>query len=321
MREKMSSNISYLIEKGDECLKAGDLDAAICNYNDAIEIEPNNLDVLYKKGYVHLELKQFDEARRCFSKLNSLNSDYIFSKYIPVGPGMMRAEKNFSDALQVLKILTFLEPTRIDWLENKAFCLARLGFTNDAIDCQNKIIEIDPKNIKSIAEKSNLLDSIGRWEDAIKCYDDIMSISGNLDWLLVEKGKILAENNLHHKALECFKKAQIIKNDTETDPVLALLIGISLYAIGEYQEALTYFDGILSAAEPMEECKEYDNFIRERYYKGVTLESMGNHDEAMTIFTHILNYHPEWNHKDLIEIKTKIRTLLGNDATQKILDS
>jgi Flp pilus assembly protein TadD len=64
----MDSNISDLIEKGNQFIEDGQFEEALSHFEQALILQPNNPDVLNKKGVALRGLGRYNEALECFNK-------------------------------------------------------------------------------------------------------------------------------------------------------------------------------------------------------------------------------------------------------------
>ena len=64
----MDSDISNLIKKGNELMKDCKFEESLSFFDQALVLQPNNPDLLNKKGVVLRSLGRYDEAIECFNK-------------------------------------------------------------------------------------------------------------------------------------------------------------------------------------------------------------------------------------------------------------
>ena len=64
----MEGNISELVKKGNQLIIDGDFEKALSYFEQAIIMQPNNPDILNKKGVALRGLGRYDEAIECFNK-------------------------------------------------------------------------------------------------------------------------------------------------------------------------------------------------------------------------------------------------------------
>jgi tetratricopeptide (TPR) repeat protein len=64
----VDSDISNLIKKGNELMKDCKFEESLSFFDQALLLQPNNPDLLNKKGVVLRSLGRYDEAIECFNK-------------------------------------------------------------------------------------------------------------------------------------------------------------------------------------------------------------------------------------------------------------
>lgn len=64
----MEENISDLVKKGNQLIIGGDFEKALSYFEQAVIMQPNNPDILNKKGVALRGLGRYDEAIECFNK-------------------------------------------------------------------------------------------------------------------------------------------------------------------------------------------------------------------------------------------------------------
>ena len=64
----MERDISELIKKGSQLILDGNFEEALSYFEQAIVMQPNNPDLLNKKGVALRGLGRYDEALECFNR-------------------------------------------------------------------------------------------------------------------------------------------------------------------------------------------------------------------------------------------------------------
>ena len=64
----MHSEISNLVKKGDELMRDCKFEESLSYFEQALLLQPNNPNLLNKKGVVLRSLGRYDEAIDCFNK-------------------------------------------------------------------------------------------------------------------------------------------------------------------------------------------------------------------------------------------------------------
>jgi tetratricopeptide (TPR) repeat protein len=208
------SSITDLLDKGNSLFTEGRYEEAIQYYDKVLEIEPNDVYVLYNKGNAFYSLGNYTEAIQYFDK-----------------------------ALEI-------EPRLVEALTNKGLALADLGKYQEAIQYVDKALEIEPRMVEALTNKGAALAKLGKYQEAIQYFDKALEIDPNYIGALNNKGAALIYLGKYQEAIQYVDKALEI----EPRMVEAITNkGLALIYLGKYQEAIQYFDKALEIEPRMVE--------------------------------------------------------------------
>jgi tetratricopeptide (TPR) repeat protein len=180
---------------GDDLAKKGDLDAAIQEFHEALNINHNyslahfNMGIaLAKKGNLDAAISEYKEALRI-----SPNDPYAHDSL-----GTALADKgNMDEAIQEYKEALKLNPNFSLAHYNMGTTLAERGNLDEAIQEYQEALEIDPNDPKShnslgitLADEGNLDAAILEFQKAIRINANYADAHRNLGVALGEKGNI-----------------------------------------------------------------------------------------------------------------------------------
>jgi len=129
---------------------------AIDYYNNALNIQPDNLDVKYLLGMFYQETLDFDRAISLYNSILILNPEYTFAYYnigyinLVYMQDFETAVKFFSDAIQS-------DPSYVDAYYNRGYSYELNGDYRNAINDYAKTMELSPNYPKAV-EALNRLD-------------------------------------------------------------------------------------------------------------------------------------------------------------------
>ncbi len=259
------ASLSYTSE-GDTQFTAGDLDAAIKAYRQALLVDPNNADVWAKMARIQVyssELKTIDQEKRTALQ-DALNS---IDKAKAIAPdssdvAAIRAfvlDWNANSTLNPERAPAFLaeaeqEAARALFLDNTN-TLALAFFSEILID-QQKLTQAEQYMSQALQQGQDLMDvhrvyaylleSERLYSQAIQEYDKAISITPKLTFLYLRAGanyRQLAFINpikeqqrvLYEKSLEYFQNAAKINEQLEVqDPIPYLSISKTYSQMGEF---------------------------------------------------------------------------------------
>ena len=162
-------------EQGMTIIRVDNLEEAISYFDKALEIEPNNVDVLFNKGRALVQ----------FSRVGALEGGGTYIDFSKT-EGMLFIEK-------VLE----LEPNHIDAMVYKADQLVNIKKFEEATPYLDKVLEIEPNNIDALFNKGSIFGYTENYNESLFYYDKILKIN---------KKHTLAATNLEIGAAKLGKK-------------------------------------------------------------------------------------------------------------------
>lgn len=257
---------SYALE-GDSHFTAGDMDAAITAYQEAVRVDPNNAEVWANLARIQTyssALLTTDEAQR--TRLQEALSSA--EKAVELAP-----DDSFAHAIYAFVLDWNANPTLVDEAQVQRYLLQAEQEANRALllDSTNTLalafyaeILVDQQkwaqaeiNIKQALERdptlmdvhrvyAYVLESLGQYNQAIQEYDIAISIAPNLTFLHLRAGanyRRLAfgspnpetANSLYERSLEYFAQAASINEQLSIeDPIPYLSISRTYSQMGEF---------------------------------------------------------------------------------------
>jgi len=137
---QIKKEVKRLFKDALKIYKLGDLEEAIKLFDDALELDPNNYEVLNQKGVLLDKLDNTEEAIK------------IYDKAIEIEPEQTKA------------------------YYNKGLLLKDLKKYDEALEIFDKVTEIDIMHLSSHFEKGLIHDELGHLEEAIKYYEAIVEV-------------------------------------------------------------------------------------------------------------------------------------------------
>ena len=188
--------------------KNGKIERAVKHLDRALEIDPDDLIGLRNKGIVLVNLNKYEEAINVIDEL---------------------LENNPNDS-------------RL--LSRKGLALEILGKHSEALGYLDRALEIDPDDLAGLRNKGIVLDNLNKYEEAIKVIDSVLEIDPNDSEILLFKAIALESQGLDgEKFIQFYEKSMKINtNDYE----MLCNIGFHITQMGGYENAIQYFDRVLS---------------------------------------------------------------------------
>ncbi len=144
-----------IIESAMKNIQQGNLQSAQYDLKTAKGMEPNNPLVWHVDGILQARLNNFNEAISSFKKSFDLGAEENFENCFYLGYSYMRLEK-YEDALPYLeKAIGFNNSVSLAYF-SKAWCLAHLNKTDEALVAVKKCLELNPND----ADAKKLLEAL-----------------------------------------------------------------------------------------------------------------------------------------------------------------
>ncbi|MCV0367557.1 MAG: tetratricopeptide repeat protein [Nitrosopumilus sp.] len=145
-------NRKKLFKKGINLMADEKLEDAIVVFEQALRIEPNNIETLMKLGYARFHLEDYGEALKIYDKI--LDVDVTNPEAWNLKGLVHYEQKNFSKALDSVDKAIETDPTYAMAWYNKACFLSLLNQVPESLESLKRSIEIDVKNARrSIRDK------------------------------------------------------------------------------------------------------------------------------------------------------------------------
>ncbi|MEH1811618.1 MAG: tetratricopeptide repeat protein [Nostoc sp.] len=137
-----SLNIFY-VKLGDECFQKGEYINAIINYNQALQVNQDDVDVLYyKRGLAHYQIGDYEAAIADYSQAIQINlhDAKSYNKRGLAFYQMGRLEEAINDYTQAIRI----NPNVAVTYKNRAEARSHVGDNQGAIEDYTQAIKINP---------------------------------------------------------------------------------------------------------------------------------------------------------------------------------
>ncbi|MBA0908753.1 MAG: tetratricopeptide repeat protein [Nitrosarchaeum sp.] len=145
-------NRKKLFKKGVNLMADEKLEDAAVIFEQALRIEPNNIETLIKLGYVRFHLEEYNDALKIYDKI--LDIDVTNPETWNLKALVHYEQKNYAKALDAVEKAVESDPTYGMAWYNKACFLSLVNQVPESLEALKRSIEIDVKNArKSIRDK------------------------------------------------------------------------------------------------------------------------------------------------------------------------
>ena len=282
---------------------------AVSTLHSALDVEPNNEEVLFNLGTLFERRDYFSEAIDFFKKTLILDSEYgdawyelgycyennnqlveaieAYEKFLEIEPyspsgwynfGIVHLRmKNYQKAINCFELATAVNDEFSNAWYNCGLAYSKINRYTDSRKAFLKAFEIDPFDELIPLNIANSFEATGDYNEAIKYYKETLKLSrGNIE-ALVGLGNCYARKNEREKMLECF----------------SLIVRYSIY--DNYADQLEG-DLVSRLNDLFENIDKYINLqLNEEntYYLAESYFELGNWDDAIHFYRRLLNSKKE----------------------------
>ena len=182
MKVKISEDAVSLYNKALVLKAAGQIDAAIEKYEEAILIKPDFFEAYYNKGNAHRDNKQFKEAIACYDVAIVLKPDFAMA-YLTQGNACKDIEK-FDLALECYEKAIQLNPEYSEAYSNRGVVLKNLTQFAEAVASFDTAISLKPELSEAHYNRGACLEKLIQLEAALESYEKAFELNPEIDYLL-----------------------------------------------------------------------------------------------------------------------------------------
>ncbi len=259
------------LRKGDKFFFKGKTKEAMACYQEAIREDRSNAVAWNNLGLCHVLFRSLEQAISCYDRALSIDprnkkakmnkkkaekrlkkskgkKDETQKKHRSLGHYHLE-RKEFNKALRFFNHKLLDDPTNVGLWQNKALCLLKKGYPEEALS--------------TLAKAEGLQPSISRTEEFQEIKKESNEMKKQKAIVYRERGDDLAKTGAYEKAIRYYKKA--VKLD-DSSALIWNNLGVAYIKIFLYREAIRCFDRVLH----LEPNNEKGKANRERCVKSYT---------------------------------------------------
>lgn len=269
----LDDDIMSLIRKARELYKLGIIQSAILNYQEVIELDPDNELARFELGRLALETKNWAYAIRMLSELAELRPDDVDTRIIlmeiyytyeepllemkttyellklkPNDTAILNRIANlyelhemFDEQIKILEKLSKLEPVEIKHLWKLVTLYAQRKNSKLEIKTYKKLLKLQPNNSMISKRLARLYGNIGDYDQQIASYQHVLAVEKNNE--AIEKALIFAYSSgiqSNNYSFDLEKAFYYVRKHRLLTPTDQKLVNIS-DALQIAQQPLVYF--------------------------------------------------------------------------------
>tara|TARA_B100001996_G_scaffold383065_1_gene377248 strand:- start:7552 stop:9657 length:2106 start_codon:yes stop_codon:yes gene_type:complete len=245
------NNFYALMIKGVCCHSLGKYEEAITAYKKSININPKFPDALNNYGVTLSKVGRSEEAIEAFKKSISFNNQFpeayrnLAKEYALTENPKINFNLNyekFDKALVIVNKALELKPNYVDALRTKSLILLKLNNYNEAINVQEKLIELSSNNEVDYTNLGVLYQNLGKIDQAKKCFDKAIEINP----LYTPSSRYISRIKSYNKKDEHISLMEELLSSSKLELEMKIDLYFALFKayddIGNHDKALKYLN-------------------------------------------------------------------------------
>ncbi len=197
---------------GNALLREGQVEEAIVHLQTALQIDPAYAEAYNHMGSALMKKGQAGEAIAYYQKAVQLNTSYA-DAYNNLGVAFLRTGQT-DQAIAHYKKAVAINPGYAEMQYNLGNALAREGNWADAIACYRAALSTERDSVKASKVRNNIgaaLERLGKSDEALEQFSEALQINGNYPEAHFNVGRMLAQLGRRDEAVAHLREALRLK--------------------------------------------------------------------------------------------------------------
>ncbi|MDB9348529.1 serine/threonine-protein kinase [Nodularia spumigena] len=271
-----SENYSAYNKRGNAFYQLGDYEQAKADTTKAIELNPQNANAYYDRGFALYELGKYKEAVADYTKAIELNSGNAYA-YYGRGLALVQMQEN-RDANEDFSTAIRLQPNYIEAYLQRGILRRRLKIYRTANQDFDAIIKINPDDARPYYQKGLIAASNNQKYAAIKEYTQAINRNPNYAVAYLRRGNMHSELGYKLEATEDYNRV------LQLNPQWGAAYnhrGIHRLSFGDYQGAIA--DHTKAIELNSQDAAAYNNRGNANYQQGNYKAANEDYSQAIAI--------------------------------------
>jgi serine/threonine protein kinase len=258
----------------------GDYQAAIADYNKAIQLNPGYADAYNGRGVTYDDLKEYNKAISDYTQAIQLKPDYAYA-YSNRGvsyKNLGQYDKAVSDYTEAIR----LKPDYAEAYNNRGNAYNDLNQHEKAISDCTEAIRLKPDYAYAYNNRGIGYDDLGQYEKAINDYTEAIRLKPDYAYAYSNRGNVYNDLKQYDQAISDYTKAIQLNPDYAE----AYSNRSSTYCnLKQYDKAIS--DCTVAIRLKPDYASAYNN-------RGVAYNNLRQYDKAMSDYTKAIQLRPDY---------------------------
>ena len=283
-REAVEANpddIEVYNDKGNALFYERKYDEAIEQYQKALYVDPEFVEAFYNWGNALFEQKKYEEAIEQYRKALEVNPDYS-DAYFNWG-NVLSEQKKYEEAIEQYRKAVKVNPDYSDAYYNWGNALSKQKKFEEAIEQYRKAVQVNPDDTDAYINWGNALSEQRKYDEAIEQYRKAVDVNPDDSLVYNDWGIALYEQKKYDEAMEQYRNA--IGKDPDNAYAFHN-IADCLQELGDFRRSKgAYKDACIVYGRRLPVAREEGNSEFFHYYGSILLNEYGDLDNAEKILT------------------------------------
>ena len=260
--------------------RAGNLEAAVELYEQAIQIKPDVHEYWFNRGLTLFHLEDLEGAIASYDKAIEIKNDFYKGWY---NRGRALGELGFlEDAIFSFNTALEIRPNYQEAWSSNGLALLKLGRFDEAIFSYDKSLELEPLDAENWYYRGVTLSSNGQYDLAVDSYDKALEVEPFLHDAWIDRGVAQGQLGEWAQAITSWDKALGIRPDFY---LTWFNRAVAFDNLGRREEAVASYDNALEI-EP--------NFHLAWYNRAVALFYLEQYEQAILCYDRALQIQADY---------------------------
>ena len=265
---------------GDAEQRAGRIQDAMRDYEQALEIKPDYAVAHLDLGVVLIKLGRPEDAIRHYEQALQINPNFVEAHY-DLGNALLRLGR-FQEAAGHWEQVVRLSPDSAEAHYNLGNALSQMGRVPEAIGHYEEALRIRPDDARAHYNLGLVLWRAGQLQGAIGHYEQALRINPDYTEAHVNLGIALSQVGDSQRGLTHLMEALRLRPDS---PEVRCNLGQALFQMGKMQDAIDQYKQALRIKS---------DYVEAHFNLAMALEKLGRTPEAIEHYEQVLKLRPDF---------------------------
>lgn len=225
------------LQEGIELHRNGQLQQAELIYQQILQVNPENAEVLHLLGTIAHQVEKYDLAINLINEAIEIDSNQS-SFFNNLGLTLQK-QGRFEEAVQAYKQTIDLNSESSECYYNLGITLNDQGKLEEAIQAYQRAIEINPNHIEACNSLGIAFKDLGKLEESVQAYQDAIRINPNHGPTHNNLGNVLRDQGKLEEAIQAYQQAIEINPKF---PEAHHNLGTSLFLAGDFKNCWKHYE-------------------------------------------------------------------------------